>query len=283
MTRYEWPDAAPAAAVLTFDVDGEAPHLWRSAAAGPRLAELEQRRFGPREGLQRLLGLLADHDLSATCYVPGYIVERYPAAVAEIAAAGHEVALHGYLHEPPTEIEVAEFRETTVRSIDAIAAATGHRPVGYRSPSWDMTAAAFDVLTELGIRYDSSLMGHEHPYWVGELVEVPVDWAIDDAPFYRYVGKGDTRSPTPPAVLVDTWLDALAAARRFGSLLHVTMHPWLSGRAARAHAVDRLFTAIEQSDVWTGTVAELADWHAAKHEDGPRYSIAGLEEVGDRG
>lgn len=275
MTSYPWPGDAPAAVVLTFDVDGETPHLWR-AGDDPRLAELEQRRFGPRQGLARLLGMLAEYELTATFFVPGHVAARYGDAVTEITAAGHELALHGYLHEPPGEVDVARFRETTARSIDVLAGITGEPPVGYRSPSWDMTPAAFEVLAELGVCYDSSLMGHDHPYWVGDLVEVPVDWSTDDAPFYRYVGRGDTRPPTPPALLVGAWQDELAAARRFGSLLDITMHPWLSGRAGRAHALDQLFAAIRAGDLWTGTVAKLAAWHAKACADAPRLAVADL-------
>jgi peptidoglycan-N-acetylglucosamine deacetylase len=282
VTPYPWPDGAPAAALVTFDVDGEAPHLWRSRAdGGPRTAELEQRRFGPRRGLSRLLGLLDAHGLRATCYVPGYIARQYPDAVGEITAAGHELALHGDLHEPPGDLDPRRFRELTLRSIDALAGIAGEPPVGFRSPSWDMTPAAFDVLAELGVRYDSSLMGYDHPYRVGDLVEIPVDWATDDAPFYRYVGRGDTRPPTAPAQLAGAWADELAAACRFGSLLNLTMHPWLSGRAARAHALDTLLTAIRDSGAWTGTAAELAAWHASTCADGPRVAVAELGEAAD--
>lgn len=280
MTQYLWPDAAPAAVLLTFDVDAEAPHLWRSRNEGPRLAELEQRRFGPRAGVARLLALLDAHQLTGTFYVPGHTVTRHPQVVAEIAAAGHELALHGYLHEPPTQIEPAMFRETMVRSIDALGNVTGAQPTGYRSPSWDMTAAAFEVLRELGITHDSSLMGYDHPYWVGDLVEVPVDWATDDAPFYRYVGKGDTRPPTAPTALIDAWHTELTAACRFGTLLNITMHPWLSGRAARAQALDSLLAAIRASGAWTGTVDALAAWHAANHRQ-PRIELDELMGHGD--
>lgn len=280
MSAYSWPEAAPAAVLLTFDVDAEAPHLWRSKHEGPRVAELEQRRFGPRVGLARLLTLLADHQLPGTFYVPGHTASRYPRAVAEIADAGHEIGLHGYLHEPPTEIERAELRETTARSIDALGNITGVQPTGYRSPSWDMTVAAFEVLHELGLTYDSSLMGYDCPYWVGDLVEIPVDWVTDDAPFYRYVGKGDTRPPTAPATLVDAWHRELEAACRFGTLLNVAMHPWLSGRAARAQQLDSLLTAIGDSGAWTGTTAALAAWHAAKHGQ-PRVELHELGEHGD--
>lgn len=279
MRTYVWPDGAPAAVLVTFDVDGEAPHLWRSRTdGGPRTAELEQRRFGPRQGLSRLLSLLDAHSLRATCYVPGYIARRYPDMVREITGAGHELALHGDLHEPPGELEPETFRELTARSIDALTSAGGDPPVGFRSPSWDMTAAAFDVLAELGIRYDSSLMGYDHPYRVGDLVEIPVDWAADDAPYYRYVGRGDTRPPALPAQLACAWAAEVAAACRFGSLLNLTMHPWLSGRAARAHALDGLFAAIRDSGAWTGTTAELATWHASTCTDGPHVAVDGLAE-----
>lgn len=267
---YRWPGGADAAVLVTFDVDAEAPHLWRARANGARLGELEQRRFGPRQGVFRLLELLAGHDLRVTFYVPAFVARQHPAVIAQIAAGGHELALHGDLHEPPAALSPEKFRAVTRASADVLASVGGQRPVGFRSPSWDMTVEALRILTELGVEHDSSLMGYDHPYWVGDLVEIPVDWAADDAPFYRYVGAGDTRPPTAPRALIDSWWHELAAARRFGSLLNLTMHPWLSGRAGRALALDGLLGEVVASGVWTGTVGELARWHATEHRQAAR-------------
>lgn len=278
---YRWPGGASGAVLVTFDVDGEAPHLWRARANGFRVGELEQRRFGPRQGVHRLLELLAGHGLRSTFYVPASVARWYPAVVAEITAAGHELAMHGDLHEPPGDLTPEEFRAVTSESADVLAATGGARPVGYRSPSWDMTVAALEILIELGVEHDSSLMGHDHPYWIGPMVEVPVDWTADDAPFYRYVGAGDTRPPTPPEVLVGSWRHELAAATRFGTLLNLTMHPWLSGRPARALSVDGLLADVVASGLWTGTVGELARWHAAEYSDTTRLDPPDLGAPGD--
>lgn len=271
--RYEWPHGAPTAVLLTFDVDAEAPHLWRSRDGAPRLAELEQRRFGPRQGLARLLDLLADKGLTGTFYVPGYVARRHSAAVADIASAGHELALHGDVHEPPADLSAAAFREVTARSIDALASITGSVPAGFRSPSWDMTRDAFETLTEFGLEHDSSLMGHDRPYWIESLVEIPVHWALDDAPYYRYVGRGDTSPPAPPTTLMRAWLHELRAAVRFGSLLNLTMHPWMSGRAGPALALGELLDAVATAGAWVGTVSDLARWHGDHGDAGERISF----------
>lgn len=263
-TRYPWPGNYSGASVLTVDVDGEVPHLWHTRGTQSRLAELEQRRFGPRVGVYRLLALLKDHDQLGSFYVPGHYAHLYPEAVAAIADAGHEIGLHGHLHEPPTALGKQEFAAALQQSIKLLSQVTGATPIGFRSPSWDMTTDAFEVLVDEGLQYDSSMMGFDHPYRIGELVEVPVQWTLDDAPFYRYVGGSEPgHPPARPRDLADRWCEELEAAARFGTLAVITVHDWLSGRAAPAAALDRVLQTMTDLGLWQTTVAEVAGWHRA--------------------
>ena len=104
MVTAAWPQAHAGACIVSVDVDGEVPLLWRSRNGVARLAELEQRRFGPRVGLHRLLDVFAERGVTASFYVPGQYAETHPELVVAVAEAGHEVGLHGYLHEPPTAL-----------------------------------------------------------------------------------------------------------------------------------------------------------------------------------
>src|SRR5271165_2322970 len=86
-----WPGDAEVAVALTFDVDGEAPWLSEGPEYARRLTMLSQGRFGPGRGLGRILGLLAELEVTATFYVPGHTADQHPGAVEAILAGGHEV------------------------------------------------------------------------------------------------------------------------------------------------------------------------------------------------
>jgi peptidoglycan/xylan/chitin deacetylase (PgdA/CDA1 family) len=276
--QYPWPGGKRAALCVTFDFDGESPLLWRSRNDPPTgVAELEQRRYGPRRGIHHVLETLAATGIRATFFVPGWIASHYRGAVEAVHAAGHELALHGWCHEPPAAISVDELRETLTRAADLLGDISGTRPVGYRSPSFQMTPAAFDVLAELGLRYDSSVMGDDRPYRIGDLVEVPVDWATDDAIYYRYTG-GEARPPLGAGDLFRAWSAELAGARAAGTLVNLTMHPWLSGRPARVRRLrDLIEDARASGDFWIGTVGELAEHH--RGVDGPGTEVD-TDEIG---
>jgi len=215
-------------------------------------------------GLQRLLDLFRTAHVTASFYVPGDYADRYPAHVAAIADAGHEIGLHGYLHEPPTEQSKSEFAATLERSTGALRRTGGVEPSGFRSPSWDMTTDAFDVLASSGLHYDSSMMGSDTPYRLGGMIEVPVQWTLDDAPFHRYVG-GSSPGATPvrPKDLAARWRDELDAASTYGTLAMITVHDWLSGRATAAAALEQVLEHIGTGNLWCATAHEVAQWHAA--------------------
>jgi peptidoglycan-N-acetylglucosamine deacetylase len=259
---YPWPGGRRAAAVVSLDFDGPAPYLWAQRDQAPAVVgELEQRRFGPRQGVWRMLAMLERLDLRASFFIPGAVADAHRVAVEAIVAGGHEVGLHGFLHERVDALSRAELDDVLARSQAALEAAGARGPFGYRSPSWEMTDDAWAALRAFGMAYDSSLMGYEHPYWIGDLVEVPVSWALDDAIFYRYT-PGTVRPPVAPAELMAGWADELEAAKRFGSTVVFTVHPWLSGWVARAAAFEALLERYRSDpDIWWATVGEIAAHH----------------------
>lgn len=271
---YEWPSGFIAAATVSVDFDGPSPYLWASrGSAIPVLGELEQRRFGPRQGIWRVLAMLDRLQLPATFYVPGAMVDAHPPAVKSIISAGHEVGLHGYMHERLDDLTTRETATVLDRSMQILAAAGGREPFGYRSPSWEMTPETWVQLREAGIRYDSSLMGYDHPYWLDGLVEVPVQWQLDDAIFYRYV-NGAARPPAPATAVMDDWAREIAAATRFSGLAMMTIHPWLSGRAGRLVAFEEMLRdSLEIAGVWWATAGQIADHHRAHHSSEPSDAL----------
>ncbi len=259
-----WPGGARAAASFTFDVDAESGLLFADASSAGRMSVMSHQAYGPLVGVPRLLALLARQNLRATFFVPGFTADRWPDALRAIVDAGHEVAHHGYLHETLTGIDPVAEAAILDRGVDALERITGTRPTGYRAPMWELTWDSPRLLVERGFRYDSSLMDADVPYRlaVGDdsLVELPVQWALDDWEQYCYVpdlsGSGLIESPTKA---LEIWTLELDALHSEGGLFVHTSHPFLSGRPSRARALEQLVErAADYSDLWLAPLGEIA-------------------------
>ncbi len=109
---------------------------------------------------ERILDLLDAAGATATFFTLGWIADRHPGLVRQIADRGHEIASHGYGHELLTRMGADEFRQDLRRSRQALENAVGRPVLGYRAPTFSLvpeTAWAFDVLIEEGFEYDSSM------------------------------------------------------------------------------------------------------------------------------
>jgi peptidoglycan/xylan/chitin deacetylase (PgdA/CDA1 family) len=219
---------------LTFDVDGES--TWRLDADGTpsqRLSQISWGRFGIVRGLPRILGLLAELDVRGTFFVPGRTAELHPAEIRAIADAGHEVGHHGHDHLLPSEQSV-EIQEIEIDAGLAALREVGVTPLGYRAPSWDVTPDTFALVVDRGFLYDSSFMGDDRPYREQDdgrsIVEVPVDWNLDDfvhfAVFRTFLG-----SQRDPADVFATWQTEIESAIAEQRPLVLTFHPEVVGRA----------------------------------------------------
>ena len=158
---------------------------------------------------------------------------------ALFADAGHEVTHHGFLHEQPTALTLAEEITALDRGLEALERVAGVRPVGYRAPMWDLSWQTPGLLAERGFLYDSSLMDADAPYELalegdGSLVEIPIQWALDDWEQYCYLpditGSGLVETPAKARELWQAEFDAL---RDVGGCWVLTNHPFLSGRPRR--------------------------------------------------
>lgn len=264
MAAYRWPDGKRSAFLFSVDVDVESPLAWRlRGRPAPGLGELEQRRFGARQGLQRLLDLLDDHDAKGSFFVPGRDAAAYPHLLPAIAERGHELGLHGYHHERVDALSRAENAAAIDRSLEVFDAQVGLAPRGYRSPAWELTAELHDLLKERGVAYDSSLMGYDHPYTLGGLTEVPVEWITDDAVYFRFRGSHLERwHPADPAAVLASWLEEWKGVHEFGGLFTLTVHPWISGRAQRVRLLRDLLAHVRaRDDVWIATALDIAEHH----------------------
>ena len=148
---------------LSIDVED----YFQVAALAPAVARetWSQRESRVERNTDILLALLEERGLYATFFVLGWIAERHPALVERIAAAGHEVASHGFSHQLIYGQTPAEFREETRRSKELLQDLTGRAVIGYRAASFSITKQslwALDVLLDLGFQYDSSIFPIHH-------------------------------------------------------------------------------------------------------------------------
>lgn len=264
MDLLHWPGGAKAAVSLTFDVDGESGWLGSSPAYAARLSSLSDGSYGVNRGLERICSLLQSHGVGATFYVPGFTAEHHEGSIQALAAAGHEIAHHGYLHRPTHLLDEAEQREEIARGIAALEKCLGQRPWGYRSPCWELTPFTFGLLNEYEFAWDSSLMGDDRPYTATcgdeSLLELPVHWFLDDWPHFSWSNESGGQFADRSAV-AEAWLDEVDNARAEGRSVTYTMHPEVTGRADHLVVLERLLSGIqERGDVWVATHGEVASW-----------------------
>jgi peptidoglycan-N-acetylglucosamine deacetylase len=207
---------------VTVDVDGLAGLACR--AGGPFGMTTRSEHEYVWRGLERILEVLDRHAARATFYVPGVTLLEDPPRFAEVAAR-HELGHHGHAHLPTTSCDE---REELERGLDALAS-IGVTPRGYRSPGWELTPLTLSLLPGHGFVWDSSLMADERPYRIGELVELPVHWRLDDVPYW-------TAMRDPREVL------AIWTAEHEHADTHITytIHPELTGRGHRITLLDGL-------------------------------------------
>ncbi|MBI5879476.1 MAG: polysaccharide deacetylase [Chloroflexi bacterium] len=239
--------------MLTFDLDAESGALASDPSNATRPGVLSIGQYGPRVGVHRLLRLLAAEGILVTFFVPGWVVDRYPAAIEAIVKAGHEIGHHGYTHTPPAQFpdRAAEEAEL-VKGLESIVRATGQRPTGYRSPSWDFSPHTLSLLEQYSFQYSSNLMDDDAAYRhtldgkPTNLVELPIQWMNDDAPFFLF-RPGSQRPIQPASHAFEIWTEELAALHdEPGKLFVLTMHPQLSGRPSRVRMLRR-FIAFARS------------------------------------
>ena len=123
---------------------------------------------------KRLLALLGRYDVRATFFVVGWVAERHPELIQQIADMGHEIGSHSYWHKLVYEQTPNEFAEDLDRSLEAITHAVPNVTIaGYRAPSFSITKEtlwAQDILLDHGLKYDSSIfpVSMHHRYGIGD-------------------------------------------------------------------------------------------------------------------
>jgi peptidoglycan-N-acetylglucosamine deacetylase len=252
---------------LSFDFDAYSTWIGTFGATSPSM--LSRGEFGPI-GLRRILELLDRFEAPSTFFTPGHTADAFPSSVEAIVAGGHEIGHHGWVHENPAALELGEERQVIERGIEELEKVTGERPLGYRSPAWDVSPNTIELLLEYGFEYDSSLMGGDfEPYWcrVGDswsksgpyefgrpvdLVEFPVAWHLDDWPQYEFSSAPglSNQGLRAPSTVLEIWKGEFRYLHeRVGEgVMTITMHPQVSGRGHRLLALEEFLEFVRGHD-----------------------------------
>ncbi len=233
--------------LLTFDLDAESALLAQDPDNAHRPVTLSRGQYGPLRAVPRLLTMLRAEHIPATFFVPGWVVEHYPQAIEAILKDGHELAHHGYHHIPPAQQTPDEEEAALVAGREAIRKAAGQPPVGYRSPSWEFSAVTLGLLQRYGFHYSSNFMDDDRPYIhqrdgrATGLVELPIQWLLDDYPFFGVTPQRGMFGTASPESVYGIWSAELAGLfREEDTCFVLTMHPQLIGRPSRTLMLQRL-------------------------------------------
>ena len=257
-----WPNDSRVAVTLSFDLDTETLSL-RNGITSP--SRLSSGQYGARAGLPRILDLLDRYDIKATFFMPAVSAKLYSEDVKRIADAGHEVGIHGWIHEFTGTLGRAEERMLMQQSLDTLEEITGRRPVGIRTGSWEYSENTLELIEELGLFYDSSLMADDIPYELlsnGKptgIVELPVEWILDDYPYFGMNRFSSTRPYTSPSGVYEVWAAEFDMAYEERGLFLLTMHPQIIGHRSRIAMLERLIQYMQtRPGVWFATHEQVA-------------------------
>ncbi|MFN0163835.1 MAG: polysaccharide deacetylase family protein [Burkholderiales bacterium] len=248
---------------LTFDNMGNALEIAEGRAGRPDAQEP-----GLAVGYPRLLDLLDELDLRGTFFIEGWNALHHPERVLELAERGHEVALHGWLHERFGTLERLRAQQVLYDGSTALAS-LGLTPTGFRAPGGLRGAHTAELLAELGYEYDSSAASAAEMADIDDdrpvaatllapgLAHIPWRAAMVDS--IQYLRRRDR--PRSPSEMAAAWIAGIDRAATFGGVVTMVVHAYVSGvDAERLQAVrDALTYARARSNIditGAGAIAE---------------------------
>jgi polysaccharide deacetylase family protein (PEP-CTERM system associated) len=222
--------ASPIRNALTIDVED----YFQVSAFAPyiRRSDWDRRECRIERNVARIVEMLGASRIRATFFTLGWIAERYPQVVRSIAAAGHEVASHGYGHQRVTELTRGEYVEDITRAKALLEDQCCAEVIGYRAPSFSIgptTLWALDCLADAGYRYSSSIYPIHHDHY-----------GMPDAPrFAHAVGNGLIEIPATTARVLKRNLPSSGGG--YFRLLPYAASRWMLKRVNEADGKSAVF------------------------------------------
>ena len=201
---------------IGVDVDSVAGQIG-SYAGGDSPSDISRGVFASEVGTPRMLKLFDRVGIQTSWFIPGHSIETFPREMKAVAAAGHEIGMHGYTHENPIAMTPEQEADVLDKSLDLVTKLAGKAPTGYVAPWWEMSAYTPHLLMERGIKYDHSQMHNDfEPYWMRineewtlidyskpakswmkpmkkgttfPIVQIPGSWYLDDLPPMMFMKK----------------------------------------------------------------------------------------------
>lgn len=288
----------PKEILVAYGVDFDAVAGWLGSYGGEDSpCDISRGVFAAEVGVPRLLELFRRNDLTVSWFVPGHSAESFPAQTEAIAAAGHEIGLHGYSHENPLSMSREQEEEVLDRSLEILVRMTGVRPRGYVAPWWEFSPNTAELLLARGVRYDHSMMHRDfEPYYLplGEswtkidfdqpagswmkpftggtpsrLIEIPANWHLDDMPPQMFVKSApNSHGYVLPSQVEELWRDQFDwVYREYDyAVFPMTIHPDVSGRPQTLLMHERLIAHMrEHPGVRFCTLGAVAEDFARRH------------------
>jgi peptidoglycan/xylan/chitin deacetylase (PgdA/CDA1 family) len=287
--------------LCAYGIDIDAVAGWLGSYGGEDSpADISRGLFAGEVGTPRLLKMFDKYDLRTTWFIPGHSIETFPEQTRQVVDAGHEIGMHGYSHENPISMTPTQERTVMERCVELIEKLAGRRPTGYVAPWWEFSPVTNELLLELGIKYDHSLMHDDfHPYYVrvgdtwtkidysinaedwmkplerGEetdLIEIPASWYLDDLPPMMFMKAApNSHGFVNPRHLEEIWRDQFTYVHREYdyAVFTMTIHPDVSGKAQVLLMHERIIEWINGHDgVRWVTFDEIAEDFAKRQPRG---------------
>ena len=278
--------------ICGFGVDVDAVAGWLGSYGGEDSPDdISRGLFAGEVGSPRLLSLFERRGIKTTWFMPGHSIETFPEQVAAVAAAGHEVGIHGYSHENPIEMTPEQEESVLDRCIGLVTKLSGKRPTGYVAPWWEFSPVSNELLLKKGIKYDHSLMHRDYePYnvrvgdswtkidyakrpedWMHplkrgretDLIEIPASWYLDDLPPMMFIKKApNSHGFVNPRDIEQIWRDQFDWVYREmdHAVFPITIHPDVSGRPQVLMMLERLYAYMtSHPGVRFATLNDMAD------------------------
>ncbi|KAL3466693.1 hypothetical protein BJX64DRAFT_274375 [Aspergillus heterothallicus] len=289
---------APKRVLISFGVDVDAVSGWLGSYGGEdSVNDISRGLWAGTVGVRRLLKLFQKYDMKTTWFVPGHSLETFPEEMAAVRDAGHEIGLHGYSHENPTDMSLEQQRDVLDKTYRMLTEFVGKPPRGSVAPWWETSQAGLELLLSYGIEYDHS-MSHEdcQAYYLrtGDtwtnidysqkastwmkplvpgtqtgLVEIPSNWYLDDLPPMMFIKKApNSHGFVNPRDVEDIWRDHFDYFYREYDefVLPITLHPDVSGRPHVLLMLERLIEHFKKhGGVEFVTMAQVCDEFKSKN------------------
>ena len=270
--RPKWPGGKKCAAMITINLNAELfwLQLDKTCVNMPKTLSLGQ--YGMNRGLDRILNILDDKGIKATCFAPGWVAEHYPDKILEIRDRGHEIGAMGYRHENMALLSVEEQEEAIQKGAEAIRQICGISPRGFRSPEGELTLDTLRIARKHGMVYSSNLCDDDRPYVkdLGDgasILEIPIHWVNYALPYFAFnyhpafpAGQGRIANYTG---VLSNWKDEFCGCHEYGLCYVLQLDPAAIGAPGRIGMLEDLIDYINGlGDVWWATGWDMYGYYS---------------------